>query len=166
LVLPRHTNTQRLPISSVCPASHAPKYPNDSDPHEWCSAWSSPRKGLVERGQSCSAICALFGPLRRLEAPAARNRYSGPKPQLCDRYHSRPPRNPYISRCRASGAAAEDSPREEAPRRGHMSIAQLAAFLAAIKAEQDRKARLQQEQRRLPAPELQYDRTTTDRRSP
>jgi len=47
-----------------------------------------------------------------------------------------------------------------------MSIAQLAAFLAAIKAEQDRKARQQHKQARLPAPELQYDRTTTDRRSP
>jgi hypothetical protein len=47
-----------------------------------------------------------------------------------------------------------------------MSIAQLAAFLAAIKAEQDREFRRQQEQARLPAPELQYDRTTADRRSP
>ena len=40
-----------------------------------------------------------------------------------------------------------------------MSIAQLAAFLAAIKAEEDRKSRRQQEQARLPAPERQYDRT-------
>jgi hypothetical protein len=40
-----------------------------------------------------------------------------------------------------------------------MSIEQLAAFLAAIKAEQDRKYREQQEQARLPAPKLQYDRT-------
>jgi hypothetical protein len=47
-----------------------------------------------------------------------------------------------------------------------MPIDQLAAFLVAIKAEQDRKAREQQEQARLPAPELQYDRTTADRRSP
>jgi hypothetical protein len=47
-----------------------------------------------------------------------------------------------------------------------MSIAQLAAFLAAIKAEEDRKSRRQQEQARLPAPEFQYDRTTTDRPSP
>jgi hypothetical protein len=47
-----------------------------------------------------------------------------------------------------------------------MSIAQLAAFLAAIKAEQDREFRRQQEHARLPAPELQYDRTTADRRSP
>jgi hypothetical protein len=47
-----------------------------------------------------------------------------------------------------------------------MSIAQLAAFLAAIKAEQDRQSRGQQEQARLPAPELKYDRTTADRRSP
>jgi hypothetical protein len=38
-----------------------------------------------------------------------------------------------------------------------MSIAQLAAFLAAIKAEQDRETRQRQEQARLPAPELQYD---------
>jgi hypothetical protein len=41
-----------------------------------------------------------------------------------------------------------------------MSIDQLAAFLAAIKAEQDRKAREQREQARVPAPELQYDPTT------
>jgi hypothetical protein len=47
-----------------------------------------------------------------------------------------------------------------------MSIAQLAAFLAAIKAEQDRESRQQPEQARLPAPELHYDRTTSDRRSP
>jgi hypothetical protein len=47
-----------------------------------------------------------------------------------------------------------------------MSIAQLAAFLAAIKAEQDRGSRRQQEQARLPAPELRYDRTAADRRSP
>jgi hypothetical protein len=47
-----------------------------------------------------------------------------------------------------------------------MSIAQLAAFLAAIKAEEDRKSRRQQEQERLPAPELRYDRTATDCRSP
>jgi len=47
-----------------------------------------------------------------------------------------------------------------------MSIAQLAAFLAAVKAEEDRKSRRQQEQARLPAPEFQYDRTTADRRSP
>jgi len=47
-----------------------------------------------------------------------------------------------------------------------MSIDQLAAFLAAIKAEQDRNARQQQEYARLPAPELQDDRTTADRRSP
>jgi hypothetical protein len=47
-----------------------------------------------------------------------------------------------------------------------MSIAQLAAFLAAIKAEEDRKSRRQQEQARLPAPEAQYDRTNADRRSP
>jgi len=46
-----------------------------------------------------------------------------------------------------------------------MSIDQLAAFLAAIKAEQDRKARQQPEYARLSAPELQYDRTTADRRS-
>ena len=63
-------------------------------------------------------------------------------------------------RCRASGAAAEE------PMSIPMSIAQLAAFLAAIKAEEDRKSRQQQEQARLPAPDLQYDRTTTDRRSP
>jgi hypothetical protein len=47
-----------------------------------------------------------------------------------------------------------------------MSIAQLAAFLAAIKAQQDRESRRQQEQARLPAPELRHDRTTADRRSP
>jgi hypothetical protein len=47
-----------------------------------------------------------------------------------------------------------------------MSIDQLAAFLVAIKAVQDRKGREQQEQARLPAPELQYDRTTADRSSP
>ena len=65
------------------------------------------------------------------------------------------------------GAAAEDSPRERrAARSSHMSIAQLAVFLAAVKAEEDRKSRRQQEQARLPAPEFQYDRTTTDRRSP
>jgi len=43
-----------------------------------------------------------------------------------------------------------------------MSIAQLAAFLAAIKAEQDRAFRQQQEQARLPVPEVQYERTTAD----
>ncbi len=146
-------------------ACHAPKCPNDIDPHGWCSAWSSPRTGLVEGGQPCPAICAQPAPPRRLKAPAVRNRYSGPKPQLCDRYHSRPLRDLYISRYRASGAAAEDSPRERrAPRRGHMSIAQWAAFLAASKAEEDRKSRRQQEQARLPVPELQYDHTTTDRR--
>ncbi len=48
----------------------------------------------------------------------------------------------------------------------HMTIAQLASFLAAVKAEQDRNAREQQEQAQLPAPELHYDRTTADRRSP
>jgi len=47
-----------------------------------------------------------------------------------------------------------------------MTIAQLASFLAAVKAEQDRNAREQQEQAQLPAPELHYDRTTADRRSP
>jgi hypothetical protein len=46
-----------------------------------------------------------------------------------------------------------------------MSIAQLAAFLAAIKAEEDRKSRRQQEQARLPAPEPQHDRASTDCRS-
>jgi hypothetical protein len=47
-----------------------------------------------------------------------------------------------------------------------MSIAQSAAFLAAIKPEEDRKSRRQQEQARLPVPEAQYDRTNADRRSP
>lgn len=47
-----------------------------------------------------------------------------------------------------------------------MSIDQLAAFLAAMNAEEDRKGRKQQEQARLPALKLQHDRTTTDRRSP
>jgi hypothetical protein len=60
-------------------------------------------------------------PAEKARSPAAKNRHSGPKPRLCEGYYSRPPRDPYISRYRASGAAAEDSPRAKSPKeRSHV----------------------------------------------